>query len=480
MAKINRLFYKDFLWYAVGMMVPMGINLIKTPIFTRHYSAEEYGYLGLIMMVFMYLSTVSYAWLSSCIWRYYNTFQRKGILPKFYANLIFLYGLSTAIMLICAAVFIAFYHTPFLVSKLIVICFLHFVTKELLGLYIVVLRVKGEAKNSNVLAIVQALASFGLLCFFAFRLDFDISALIMSSIVIDLILIIGLSIYLKVNKRLTWFSLQLVNRRYLKKFVQFGSFILLSSLVTLLIVSSDRYILAMYDSLKNVGVYTKVYDIAQISITAFVLVFFSVINPKMNRELSQNVSNSNPLLQQYLYAYLLILLPIVAILSMFSKEIADLLLGEEFRAGYQIMPYVFFSTFVYGLVTFSLNKLKFANRLKTILAILSLTFAVNLVLNLIFIPSYGYFGAAVTTFISYGLMLCLFFLIDDFGMNRQREQLMILALQLVVLLLFYALTHWIRSQAQLTVEYAIILGIAYLLVFVALFFRTYRNLKITV
>ena len=480
MAKFKQVIFKDFFWYAIGMIIPMVINLIKTPLFTRHYSAEEYGYLGLVMMVFMYLSTVSYAWLASCIWRYYNASQKKNILFKFYANIIFLYGISTVVMLFCALIFITFYHSPFLVFKLILICLIHFVAKELLGLYNVILRVKGQAKTSNILTILQVLCSFALLCFFAFRLDFDISSLLTSSIVIDVILLIGIGTYLKLNQRLKWLNFQLVHRNYIKIFVQFGSFILLSSLVTLLIVSSDRYILAMYDSIKNVGIYTKVYDIAQISITAFVFVYFSVINPKMNRELTHNVSQINPLLQQYLYAYLVILLPIVSLLSMFSKEIAVILLGEEFRAGYTIMPYVFFSAFVYGLITFNLNKLKFSNQLKSILIILSITFIANLVMNFIFIPNYGYFGAAITTLISYGIMMLLFFKVDDLGMKQQMRKLKVLALQSVVLFLFYLLTNYIRSIFNLSIEYAVALGVVYLLLFGVLFFKTYKNLKIPV
>lgn len=480
MAKFKQVIYKDFFWYALGMIIPMGINLIKTPLFTRHYSAEDYGYLGLVMMVFMYLSTVSYAWIASCIWRYYNAFQKKNILPKFYANILFLYGISTIVMLFCGLLFVTFYHSPFLVFKLIFICFLHFVTKELLGLYYVMLRVKGEAKKSNLLTIGQVLSSFALLCFFTFQLDFDISALLTSSIVIDVLLLIALGIYLQINQRLKWCNFHLVHRKYLQIFVKFGSFILLSSLVTLLIVSSDRYILAMYDSIKHVGIYTKVYDIAQISITAFVFVYFSVINPKMNRELTHDVSQTNSLLQRYMYAYLVVLFPIVALLSIFSKEIAAILLGEEFRAGYTIMPYVFFSAFVYGLITFNLNKLKFSNQLQSILIILTITFVANLILNFIFIPTYGYIGAAVTTLISYGIMMVLFFKADDLGMKQQVKKLQVLGSQSVVLMLFYVITHWIRTIVELTIVYAIVLGLIYALLFGAIFFKTYKHLKIPV
>ena len=37
---------KDLSWYLLGTIIPMGVGFIKTPIFTRYFTPEEYGYLG--------------------------------------------------------------------------------------------------------------------------------------------------------------------------------------------------------------------------------------------------------------------------------------------------------------------------------------------------------------------------------------------------------------------------------------------------
>ncbi len=40
-------FVKDMSWYLIGTIIPMGVGFIKTPVFTRYFTPEEFGYLGL-------------------------------------------------------------------------------------------------------------------------------------------------------------------------------------------------------------------------------------------------------------------------------------------------------------------------------------------------------------------------------------------------------------------------------------------------
>ena len=470
----------DVFWYALGTMIPMGINVVKTPIFTRHYTAEDYGYFGLVMGIFLYLSTVCYSWLASCIWRYYNTFEQKNILHKFYSNLLFLYVVSSGIILLSSLLFITFYHEPFIVFKLIILCFLHFILKELIGLFYVILRVKGYAKSNNILSILQVALSFILLIVCAFIFDFDITALISSSIIIDVFFVAGIVFYLIKTNKLKSISIDFVNSKYLKIYLNYGSFILLSSIVTLLIVSSDRYILALYDSIENVGIYTKVYDIAQISITAFVFVFFNVINPKMNKVLTANVNTADTYIQKYLFAYIFCLLPITFLISLYSKEISTLLLGEEFRTGHTIMPYVFFSAFIYGIVTFNQNKLKFKNKLKTIVFILTFCFIVNLILNFIVVPKLGYKGTAVTTLITYVLMLILFFRKESFGFLKIKAFTQPIIQQIIVLIVLYAIDLGVRKIVDFNITTAIIEGVIFLSILLILFRNRIKKIDLPV
>jgi len=45
----NKRFIVDMGWYLLGTLIPMGVGFVKTPIFTRYFTPEEYGYLGLVI-----------------------------------------------------------------------------------------------------------------------------------------------------------------------------------------------------------------------------------------------------------------------------------------------------------------------------------------------------------------------------------------------------------------------------------------------
>lgn len=473
----NKNFYNDIIWYLLGTIIPMGINVIKTPIFTRHYSTEDYGYLGLVMTIFIYFSTASYSWIVSCIWRFFHQFKNEKKLNIFYSNIVFLFLLSTILMLICSAFFIAFYHSPLLVLKLIILCFFHFTFKELLGLYFVILRIKGEAKISNLLLISQTILSFITLIILAFNYNFDISSLILSSIIIDFTFLIAIIIYNIKNLKIKQLDISLINKNYLKLFFNFGRFVIFSNLFILLIVSSDRYILALYDTIENVGIYTKVYDIAQVTITALVFVFFSTINPKMNNELANNFEKSNTFLSKYIFSYIIIILPITFISSIFSKELSEFLLGRDFQKGHIIMPYVFFSAFIYGLITFNMNKLKFANQLKKIIVILFICLAINILFNFIFIPYYGYIAAAFSTLITYSAMLILFFSVDSLSFFKEKKYIVSISKQIIILTSFLIIDHYLKANIDYSIKTIIIEITAFSIPFIYIFRKEYKILK---
>src|SRR5690606_7852762 len=149
-------------------------------IFTRHYSTEDFGYLGLVMTTFSYLSTISFSWLASCMWRFYNEFNKRIGLGKLYSNILFLYALSSLLTFVLTLVMVTIcYYKDMhsVVLKLIFITFLHVCTKEFLALYMIIMRIKGFAKTYNYLLILQVFLAFILLLLFAFVWDMDISAM---------------------------------------------------------------------------------------------------------------------------------------------------------------------------------------------------------------------------------------------------------------------------------------------------------------
>lgn len=469
-------FIKDMGWYLLGTIIPMGVGFFKTPIFTRYFTPEEYGYLGLITITFSYFSIFLYSWLASCLWRYYNAYKNKNDLQNLYSNLFFIYLGASLILLLIAGGWYFQAKNP-LVKQLIILSFITYFIKEFIGLYLIVIRLEGKALTYNIIHSGRAILSFALLYIMTFGYHLRITSVLLSSIYIDILALIIILIFFSGNLA---FSTKGVSRKTLKLLYRFGSIGLIANFCFLLISSSDRYIIALFGSVDDVGIYNQVYNISQLSVVALVTVFFNTINPKLNQELEVNFENSNNINTKYLYVFLLFGLPLITYFSLFSKQMAFVLLGEEFRSGYSIMPYVFISAFLYGLFLFIEIKFKFAEKLKNIVIGMILASIINIGLNFLFIPMYGYKWAAITTFIAYLFLFLYFYIQDSLGFFKNRKFVNKLIISIMILLLQIVFDFILRSYYEINIWFTIVEAILFFSIYLIIFKKEIRSLKIPV
>jgi O-antigen/teichoic acid export membrane protein len=378
----NRRFIIDMGWYLLGALIPMGVGFIKTPIFTRYFTPEEYGYLGIVTITFTYISIFVYSWLSSCLWRYYNAYKSKNELKKLYSNLFLIYIGSSLFMLFISIIWYQF-ADKLLVKQLIALSFFQFLIKEFIGLFLIIVRLEGKAVKYNTIHSARAILSFVTLYAMTYGLQYRITSVLTSTIIIDFLVLL---VVLLVSREGAGISTGLLSKKTLKVLFKFGSVGLISNFFFLLITSSDRYIIALFEDMATVGIYNQVYNISQLSVVALVTVFFNTINPKLNKDLELNFKGADTLIRNYLFVYLLFGLPFVTYLCLFPRQIAFILLGPEFRSGYFIMPYIFISAYFYGLFLFIEIKFKFANKLKNIVIGVILAGILNIAINFLMIP----------------------------------------------------------------------------------------------
>jgi O-antigen/teichoic acid export membrane protein len=472
----NSGFVKDLSWYLLGTIIPMAVGFIKTPIFTRYFTPEEYGYLGLITITFSYISVFLYSWLSGCLWRYYNAYKEKNDLKSLYSNLFFIYA-GASLVLFLASLIWYLLSDSVIVRQLILLSFVQYFIREMIGFYLIVSRLEGKALKYNIIHSLRAILSFVVLYVMAFGFHARITSVITSAIAVDMLVVIFL---LLSNRERIVFSIKNISRQALTILFRFGSVGLISNFFFLLVSSSDRYIIALYTDMASVGIYNQVYNICQLSVVALVTVYFNTINPKLNRELEVNFKDSDTLIAKYLYVFLLAGLPIITLMSLFSKEISILLLGEEFRSGYTIMPYVFVSAFLYGLFMFIELKFKFADKLRNIAIGVIIASVVNIGLNFILIPLYGYKMAAITTLVAYVFLTLYYYLQDDAGFFKNRSYLITILLAVLLLIVTVALDRLVRFYYDLNILQTFAEAVLLIGVYLLLFRKKLFSLKIPV
>jgi O-antigen/teichoic acid export membrane protein len=110
--------------------------------------------------------------------------------------------------------------------------------------------------------------------------------------------------------------------------------------------------------------------------------------------------------------YLLVCIPAVVGLSVLGKPLINILTGQEYYEGYKIIPLVALGAFFLGLQQRFYPGVNFYKKTHFIMLAIIVSGLLNLGLNFLLIPKYGYMAAAATTLISYVFLLFLIIIIS--------------------------------------------------------------------
>lgn len=387
----------------------MLVLFIRSPIYTRIFSPEEYGLFALVNITFTYLSTLSFSWILSCSLRYYNKYNNTGKITT-YQSVVNLLMLFAGIFLILIAGTWYIFVSSELTKRLLIYGTVFFVSEKVLQTALTPARLQKRANFVNIIKISNAILAFGILLFLTFIRDLRIESFFIAPAIINSIYIIALVLFQQINLKIQIKSISSVD---IKRFVNYGIASLGLAFGLFLLLSSDRYIIALFYSDKEVGIYNQVYNLAQISLIAIVNVFQAATNPILFDHLEKKPQQSKTTLSIYAYMGSYIYLPLAVVGSLFANELAIIMLGEEFRVAWRILPWIFASTYLNGMIHFLTIRMKFLNNLKPLITGSFIAAGINIILNLILLPKFNYEIAAITTLLAYAFLMLFFYIKSD-------------------------------------------------------------------
>jgi len=189
---------------------------------------------------------------------------------------------------------------------------------------------------------------------------------------------------------------------------KYGFPLVVVNLATWILNLSDRYILEFFRGSYEIGIYSASYGIAEKSIFLIVSLFqLPVVPIAMHIWEDKGEKPSQEFTSRSTRYYLIFCLPAVVGLSMLAKPVVGILTASDYHVGYRIIPLVALSAFFLGLTQRFGIGLCYYNKTYLISFATVTSGLLNIGLNLLFVPKYGYTAAAVTTFVSYAFFLIL-------------------------------------------------------------------------
>jgi O-antigen/teichoic acid export membrane protein len=432
---------RDFIYYLSGSLILALIAIIRLPVFTSHFTPSEFGVFSLVSITYTYLSVTLFNWITSCMYRYFHEYRENKRYPELFSNIIFLFLVSSVLLLLIS---VCWYYVAGSkdVRQLVIPAFCFLFTGQIFNMFLVIYKLQGKSLDYNLYQIIQGAFSFLFVLMLIFWMNMPIKALFTGQIIINTVLLGILTI--KNSRFLRQISPRFLSMTLIRKLVRYGSIGLVSSAGIFILISSDRYIIALFEDVSRVGIYNQVYQVGQVSVYFLVTVFFNTITPGFNQLLTSYSKENEELLQDYVNAFVLLVLPVTFYVSVFAKQVSEFLLGEAFRQGYIMIPWIVISSFIYGLTLFNETKLKFEHHFKPVVWGVVIACLLNITLNFIFIPRFGYNWAAINTLAAYLFLFIFYYLKDNFSFFRDIRLIRIILITMVVLVIQGLVDMFIR------------------------------------
>lgn len=278
------------------------------------------------------------------------------------------------------------------------------------------IRMKNKMAVYGLIGIVASVSTILLNVLFLVKLDFRENSLLLSNMVVNLLQLILFMVASKKRPRLCFFD-----KKLLFDMFKFAVPIIPMTMMTWVLSMSDRYVLVKYSGEASVGLY----GIGNRFVT-IINVFISSMSMAYTTFAFSNKDDPNAKYAfKNIFVAFSVMVSIVAFtISLFGREIVSLMADKSYGESYITFRDLMFSQLFYAMGTIVGYGIYFKK--KSFYSLIAVTSAaiVNLVLNIILIPTYGIQAAAFTTLIGYVTQFALIYFFSqrvyrcDYGIIR--------------------------------------------------------------
>lgn len=371
-----------------------GLLFISIPILTRLLNPDDYGMIAVFMsMVSIFLVLLSLNFQSAVGRKYYEQDDSFGAF--IHTNLRFITAFSLSLIGLCllfSGVISEFFEAPREVLFLALgVSFFSIFS----NMYMSYLQASQQSRRYAVLSFIQAASvlalTISLLLFLADRLY--LSKMLAQLSVVMVLAVYSLVQFRKVSAHKWDFS-------QVKYALHLGVPLIPHTLSGFLLSSSDRIIINQLKDAAQTGLYSLAYNVGSLLMiivgglnAAWVPILFRNLNEGKYEEIQRKSD-----------LYAMVIIAVAFGLSLFAREVVVVMASAKYYEALGIIPVIVLSSVFIFLYQLCVNYTFYQKR-NFLVSINTMTCGgLNVGLNYLFIPRYGYAAAAWTTLASYLLL----------------------------------------------------------------------------
>ncbi len=415
------------LWFIACTVLLKGISFITVPIFTRIMTTEQYGIYNVYLT--WYEMTVVVATLSLDTCAYMNSLTKYEGKEKDVAqySLLELAFFVTAIISVIVLILINQVSVLIKLPKeLVVLMLIQVFFTPAVNFWLVKKRFQFKYISLVVVSISMAMFNSLLGIVFVLNANENNQATLRIVSIVLVQIVFGLGLFLALNKG-TAFTL---STKYWKWGIALHIPILPHMLSLKILGSADRIMINNMIDSTAAALYSAVFSIA-IVVNLVKTSIIDAIRPWIYQKLKENDTDN---VQHVLNGVLLFVFLLTLAFVAFAPEVIYFVTPAKYHAAVYCVPPVMISsyfTFLYSI--YSIIELYYEETKKIMIA--SVTAAVlNILLNYLFIPLFGYIAAAFTTLVCYIFLAILHYYMMRSVLKNKKNNMLLFDNRIVLLL----------------------------------------------
>jgi len=393
-------YIKDFYKYIPSKAVPALISFFIIMIYSRLLSPSEYGTYILLMNLIMLSLNFSAAWIGMTILRYHPKFIKKNKkgLHNAILRLTIISTTITMVVLIPVSYIIMQQSSDLtVVTMLITLPILLFLLSFHMTFQFL-FRIRREIGWFNLATIYESAVKLTIPLVLILLFGFGIEGIFLGFTAGVMISVVPFYI-----KAYEGYMPRNDDRKFgiEKKMIRYGTPLIISMSAFWFLNLSDRFILLLLASSNDVGVYSANYDLIEKSLNFIIILTLLPFTPiVMKKWENDGVEKTRKFIENFSRYYFSLLIIAVFLYILYLEPILELLIDPEYHDGIEILPFIALSLIFFGLFQLYQYGLLFHERTDLISRTVIIAALVNITLNIILIPEYGYMAAAWSTLFS--------------------------------------------------------------------------------
>lgn len=389
---------RHFLIYGISSAFQSLIGFLLLPLLTKHFDPELFGTYTIIVLLATFAGAFFFLGATSTLNRYFFESDSENHVKSVVSSTFYILLFGVVVQVLLATIFKSNLSRVLLDSEdystHILIALIGNAFGSLVNFNLLLIRINKKSNQYVFLNVISNILNLSLVYFLLIYDNVGLYAPLVSILIAN-----TLTFFLSVRILKKYLTLS-VNLSLFGEYLNFGFAAMLTGLSYYLLDWIDRFLIKEYVSLSEVGIYSVGYKIGMI-IHVLLIIPFSLIWSTIRFEYMRDKDNSN-FVSRIISYYTIIGLFLTLIVSLFSVEMLNLFVeNSDYSQAVKVIPIVMLAHLMYGYINIVDFGILISKKLYFFYSIFLLGAIFNAVLNIIFLPSYGFISSAYITFLTY-------------------------------------------------------------------------------